>query len=178
MSPCKKTGHCIKIANVARLKYLGTTLIDQNSMNEENKSILNSGNACYHSVQSFVFRLLSRNVKGKIQKTIIRPVVLYGCETWSLTLREDHRLRVFENRVQRRIIRPNRDEVRGEWRKLHFEELHNLYLSPNIIRQIKSRSVGWAGHVARVEGFGGKPRRKETTWKTKAWMAGCDQNGS
>jgi hypothetical protein len=90
----------------------------------------------------FVFRLLSRNVKGKIQKTIILPFVLYGCETWSLTLREDYRLRVFDNRVQRRIIRPNTDEVRGEWTKLHFEELHNLYLFPNIIRQIKSRSVG------------------------------------
>jgi hypothetical protein len=79
-------------------------------------------------------RLLSRNVKVKIYKPIILPRVLYGCETWSLTLREEHRLRVFENRVLRRILEPKRDEVTGEWRKLHNEELHNLYSSPDIIR--------------------------------------------
>jgi hypothetical protein len=72
-------------------------------------------------------RLLSRNVKVKIYKTIILPVVLYGCETWFLTLKEEHRLRVFENRVLRRIIRPKRDEVTGEWRKLYNEELHRLF---------------------------------------------------
>jgi hypothetical protein len=94
--------------------------------------------------------LLSRNVKAKIHKTIILPVVLYGCETWSLTLREEHRLRVFENRVLRRIFVPKRDEVTGEWRKLHNEELHNLYSSPDIIRQVKSRRMWWAGHVARM----------------------------
>jgi hypothetical protein len=77
------------------------------------------------------------------------PVVLYGCETWSLTLREDHRLRVFENRVLRRIFGPKRDEVTGEMRKLHNKELHNLYSSPSIIR-IKSRRMRWAGHVARM----------------------------
>jgi hypothetical protein len=100
-------------------------------------------------------------------------VVLYGCETWSLTLREENRLRVFENRVLRRIFGPKRDEVTGEWRKLHNEELHILYSSPDIIRQIKSRRMRWAGHVARMgeeceQGFDGKARRKETTWKTKA----------
>jgi hypothetical protein len=78
--------------------------------------------------------LLSRNVKVKIYKTIILLVALYGCETWSLTLREEHRLWVFENRVLRRIFGPKRDEVTGEWRKLHSEELHTLYSSPNIIR--------------------------------------------
>jgi hypothetical protein len=72
---------------------------------------------------------VARNVKVKIYKTIILPFVLYGCETWSLTLREEHRLRVFENRVVRRIFLPKRDEVTGEWRKLHNEELHNLYSS-------------------------------------------------
>jgi hypothetical protein len=90
--------------------------------------------------------LLSRNVKVKIYKTIILPVVLYGCETWSLTLREEHRLRVFENMVLRRIFEPKRDEVTGEWRKLHSEELHNLYSSPDI-RQVKSRRMRWAWHA-------------------------------
>jgi hypothetical protein len=83
-------------------------------------------------------------------KTIILPVVLYGCETWSVTLREEHRLRVFENRVLRRIFGPKRDEVTGERGKLHNEELHNLYSSPDIIRQIKSRRMRWAGHVTRM----------------------------
>jgi hypothetical protein len=83
--------------------------------------------------------LLSRNVKVKIYKTIILPVVLYRCETWSLTLREEHRLRMFENRVLRRIFGPKRDEVTGKWRKLHSVELHNLYSSLDIIRQVKSR---------------------------------------
>jgi hypothetical protein len=78
------------------------------------------------------------------------PVVLYGCETWSLTSREERRLRVFENRVLRRIFGSKRDEVTGEWRKLHTEELSNLYFSPNILRVIKSRRIRWAGHVARV----------------------------
>jgi hypothetical protein len=93
---------------------------------------------------------LSRNLKVKIYKTIILPVVLYGCETWSLTLREKHRLRVFEKRVLRGIFGPTRDEVTGEWRKLHSGELHNLCSSPNIVRQIKSKRMRWAGHVARM----------------------------
>jgi hypothetical protein len=95
-------------------------------------------------------RLLSRKVKVKVYKIIILPVVLHGCETWSLTLREEHRLRVFANRVLRRIFGPKRDEVTGEWRKLHSGELHNLYSPPNIIRQIKSRRMRWVGHVARM----------------------------
>jgi hypothetical protein len=92
--------------------------------------------------------LLSKNIKIRIYKNIIFPVVLYGFETWSLTLRDKHRLRVFENRVLRKIFRPRRDEVTGDWMKLHNEELHNLYSSPNIIRMIKSRRMRWAGHVA------------------------------
>jgi hypothetical protein len=90
------------------------------------------------------------SLEVKIYKTIILPVALYGCETWSVTLREEHRLRVFENRALRRIFGPKGDEVTGEWRKLHNGELHSLYSSPGIIRQIKSRTVRWAGHVARM----------------------------
>jgi hypothetical protein len=117
---------------------------------------------------------LSGNVKVKIHKTIILPVVLYGCETWSVTLKEEHRLRVFENRVLRRIFGPKRDKVMREWRKLHNGELHNLYSSPHIVRQIKSRRLRWAGHVARMgEGRNvyrvlvGKPEGKRTLGKYK-----------
>jgi hypothetical protein len=81
------------------------------------------------------------NLKVFFNVSIILSVVLYGCETWSLTLREEHRLRVFENRVLRRIFGPKRDEVTGEWRKLHNEELHDLYSSPSIIKIIKSRRM-------------------------------------
>jgi hypothetical protein len=96
------------------------------------------------------FRLLYRNLKVKIYKTIILSLVFYGCETWSFTLREQHRLRVFENKVLSRIFGPKRNEVTGEWRKLNNEELHILFLSPNIITQIKSRIMRWPGHVARM----------------------------
>jgi hypothetical protein len=95
-------------------KYLGTTLTNQNSIQEEVKSRLKSGNACYYSVQNLLsFRLLSKNLKIRIYRTIILPVVLYGCETWSLTLREERRLRVFENRVLRTIFGLKRDDGTG-----------------------------------------------------------------
>ena len=130
---------------------MGTTLTNQNSILEEIKSRLRSGNTCYHSVQNLLSsRLLSKNLKIKINRTIILPVVLYGCETWSLTLREERKLRVFENMVLRRIFGPRREEVTGEWRRSHNEELNDLYSSPNILRVIESRRMRWAGHVARM----------------------------
>ena len=94
--------------------------------------------------------LLCRNLKFRIYRITSLPVVLYGCETWSPTLREELRLRLFENRVLRRIFGPERDEVTGDWRKLHNEELNDLYYSLNIVRVIKSRRMRWAGHVARM----------------------------
>jgi hypothetical protein len=99
--------------------------MDQNCIHEEIRSRLNSGNAFYYAVQNLLSScLLSRNVKIKIYKTVILPMILYGGETWFLTLREEHRLRMFENKVLRRIFGPKRDEVTGGWRKLHYEELH------------------------------------------------------
>ena len=99
---------------------MGTTLTNKNSIQEEIKSRLKLGNACYYSVQNLLsYSLLSEKLKIKIYRIIILPVVLYGCETWSLTLTEERRLRVFENRVLRRVFGPKRDEVTGEWRKLH-----------------------------------------------------------
>jgi hypothetical protein len=99
--------------------------------------------------------LLSKNLKIKIYKKIILPVVLYECEIWSLTLREEHRLRGCENRVLRRMFGPKRGEVKGEWRKPHHEQLHQLYSSPNSVQVIRSRRMRWVGHVARMgEGRG------------------------
>jgi hypothetical protein len=127
-------------------------------------------------------RFISKNLKIKIYKTVILPVVLYGFETWSLTLREEHRLRVFENRVLR-IFGPKRDED-GSWRKLHNDELHNLYSSPNIVRVFKSRRLKWAGHVARMgEGRGvyrvvvGKPEYKRPLGRARRrWEDNTDLN--
>ena len=103
------------------LKYLGSLLTNQNYIREEIKCGLKAGISCYYSVQTLLSsRLLSKNLIIKIHKTIILPVVLYGCETWSLTLREECRLRVFENRILRRIFGSKRDE-NGEWRRLHNE---------------------------------------------------------
>jgi len=146
--------HSIKMDNssferVEEFKYLGTTLTNQNSIQEKIKIRLKSGNACYYSVQNILSSsLLSKNLKINIYGTIILPVVLYGCETWSLTLREERRLRVFKNRVLRRIFGPKMEEVTEEWRKLHNEELNDLYCSPNIVRVMKSRRMRWPGHVA------------------------------
>jgi len=128
------------IERVEEFKYLGTTLTNQNSIQEEIKSTVKLGNACYYSVQNLLSSsLLSITLKINIYRTIILPMVLYGCETWLLTLREEHRLWVFENMVSRRVFGPKRDEVTGEWRKLHKEELRDLNSLPYIVRVVKSR---------------------------------------
>jgi len=165
--------HIMKIDNssierVEEFKYLETTLTNRNSIQEEIKSRLKSENACYYSLENLLSsRLLSKNLKIKVYRTIILPVVLYGCETWTLTLREKRRLRVFENRVLRRVFESKRDEVTGERRKLHNEELKDHYSVPNIVRVVKSKRMRWAGHVAPMgEGRGvhrvlvGKPEGK------------------
>jgi len=150
--------HSMKIDNssierVEEFKYFGTTLTNQNSIQEEIMSRLKLGNACYFSVQNLLSsRLLSKNLKIKIYRTIILRVGLYGCETWLLTFREESRLRVFETRMLRRLFGPKGDEVTGEWRKLHNEELRDLYSLPNIVQVFKSGRMRWAGHVARMVG--------------------------
>jgi hypothetical protein len=107
------------------------TVTIQNLIREKITRMLNSSNACYHLVQNLLSSCLpSKNLKIRIHRTIILPVVLYGSKTWSLTLREEHKLRVFENRVLRRIFGSKRDEMTGQWRQLHKEELHDLYFSP------------------------------------------------
>jgi len=122
---------------VEEFKYLRTALTNQNSIQKEIKSRLKSVNACYYSVQSLLTSsLLSKNLNINIYRTTMLPVVLYGCETWSLTLRKKRRLRVFENRALRRIIGPRRDERTRERSKLHNEVLNNQYSSPNIFRVI------------------------------------------
>ena len=133
-----------------------------------------------------VARLQFRHLDG-----VFLQGVLYGCETWSLTLREERRLRVFENRVLSRVFGPKRDEVTGEWRKLHNEEFSDLYSLPNIVRVVKSRRMRWEGHVARMgEGRGvhwilvgklegkrplGRPRRR---WKDNIKMDFQEVGGS
>ncbi|KAJ4429754.1 hypothetical protein ANN_21958 [Periplaneta americana] len=141
----------LSFEDVENFKYLGATVTNINDIREEIKHRINMGNACYYSAEKLLSSsLLSKNLKVRIYKTVILPVLLYGCETWTLTLREEQRLRVFENKVLRKIFGAKRDQVTGEWRKLHNAELHALYSSPDIIRNIKSRRLRWAGHVAHM----------------------------
>jgi hypothetical protein len=141
------------------------------AIQEQIKRRLRSGNACYYSVQNRLSsRLLTKYLKIKIYRIIILPVVLYGCETWSLTLREERRLRVFENKMLRKIFGPRRDELTGEWRRLHNEEINVLYSSPNLVRVIKSRRMNglvmWRVWVRRRECVGSwwGNRRERDHW--------------
>ena len=141
--------HSIKIDSsyfelVKQFRYLETTLMNQNYIQEEIKSRSKSGNACYHVVQNILSSsMLSKSMKIEIHRTRILSVVMYGCETWSLTLREESWLRVFEKRVLKRIFGPKRNEVTGEWRKLCNEERNDLYSSPNI--SLWSNREEWDG---------------------------------
>ncbi|PSN31574.1 hypothetical protein C0J52_20807 [Blattella germanica] len=159
---------------VAEFKYLGDLITNRNEIQKEIKHRLNSGNACYYVLQRLLSsQLLSKNIKLKIYKTVILPVILYGCETWTLTLREEN------------FFGPKRDEETGEWRKLHNTELKDLYGKPDIIRKIKSHRLRWAGHVAQMgderlvrrilevkpEGkrLVGRPRMKEVDYTEDDW---------
>ena len=142
----------LSLENVEKFRYLGVTVTNTNDIREEIKRRINMGNACYYSLEKILSsRLLSKKLKVNTYKTIILPVVLYGCETWSLTLREEHRLRVFENKVLRKIFGAKRDEITEEWRKLHNAELHALYSSSNIIKiksvalQLRRAKTDWSG---------------------------------
>jgi hypothetical protein len=148
--------HNIKIDNspfdwVEEIKFLGATLTSQKSIQDDIKSRLKSGNICYHSVQNLLSSsLLSKNLQIKEYRSIILSLAVYRCATWSFTLREECRLGVFENRALRRISGSKRDEVPGEWRKLHNKKLNDRYCSPSIVQVIKSRRIRSAGHVARI----------------------------
>ncbi|KAJ4430602.1 hypothetical protein ANN_19190 [Periplaneta americana] len=135
----------LSFEEVEKFKYLEVTVTNINDTREEIKRRINMGNACYYSVEKLLSSsLLSKNLKVRIYKTVILPVVLCGFETWTLTLREEQRLKVFGNKVLRKIFGTKRDEVTGEWRKLHNAELHEFYSSSDIIRNIKSRRWRWA----------------------------------
>jgi len=122
------------IEKVNKFKHLGAYITSKNGVTEEIKIRLVSGNACFYSLPS---QLISRKLKLKIYRTVILPVILYGCESWSRTLSDEHKLRVFENKVLRKIYGPKRGATTGEWRRLHNEKFHGLYNSLDVLRIMK-----------------------------------------
>ena len=139
----------MNVWNYGKVHTVGKNSNTQNRIHGEFKSKLKSGNVFHDSVQNRLSSSwLSNNIKVKIHGTIILPVVLYGCETWSVILKEERRLRGFESWVLRKICGPKRDEEAGQWKILHSVELYGLYCSSNIIRVLKSRRMRWVGHVA------------------------------
>ena len=150
-----KTGNT-SFGRVEQFKYLGTIITNHNCIHEETKSRVRPGNACNHSVQNLLSpSLLSKNIKIKIYRTIILPVILYGCETWSLTLREVHGLRMFKIIVLRKIFYTKRDNVTRDKRRLQNKELYDMYCSWNIIWATESRRMRQTGHVACMGERGG-----------------------
>ena len=128
----------LSFEKVEKFKCLGVTVTNTNDIREEIKHRINLGNACYYSLEKILSsHLLSNKLKDNTYKTIILQVVLYGCETLSLTLREEYRLREFENKVLRKIFGAERDKITVEWRILHNAELHTSYSSPNLIWNLK-----------------------------------------
>ena len=165
--------HNKSVEMVEYFRYSGTTITTQNSIQQEIKCILKTENACWHAVQNLLSSsLLFKNIQIKIHRTTIYPLVFYGWKTWSLTLREELRYRVFQNSVLSSIFGPKRNEATREWRKLHDLELNGLYSSPNVMRVIESRRMWPVGHIARtgqhrcIQGIGGETYGKETIWKT------------
>jgi hypothetical protein len=152
-----------KFEHVKELSYLGSQLNQTNSTNCEIQARIISGNRCYYSCGALMqSRALNRSLKLKIYTTLIRPVVTYGCETWSLTSRNEQQLRIFEQKILRKIFGLVQDEI-GIWRIRKNHELNELIGNSDIIRFIKSRRITWLGHVMRMDG--GRMPRRILEWK-------------
>ena len=142
----------VDIENVREFRYLGSMVTARNEMEREVLARITAGNRCYYSLQHLLKRRnITRPTKLRIYNTIIRPVVLYGCETWTLTKHLEQRLLVFENNILRRISGPIYDINEGVWRRRHNEELRALTRQPLITDHVRSQRIQWAGHVARME---------------------------
>jgi hypothetical protein len=152
-----------KFEHVKELSYLGTQLNHTNSSNSEIHARIVSGNRCYYSCGKLIkSRALNRNLKLKIYKSLIRPVVTYGCEAWTLTARDEQHLRIFERKILRKIFGPVQDKD-GSWRIRMNHELNELIRNADIVRFIKSRRIAWLGHVMRMDE--GRIAKRVLEWK-------------